>query len=782
MKKILSVVLACSLMMMAACTDTQPETSVSTEGSGEAVSEYTDVAVLSTSDMHGKCWETDVLSGSSMPHNMLRVASVAKALREEYGEENVILIDNGDSFQGSMISQLPLLDSASGDSVEDVPMAVCLKEIGYDAFVLGNHEFNYPWALMSGIYNDLEDNGVSVLAANVYYDGSTDGHQAGENVLTPYLIKTVVVNGHEHKIGILGLENTDITRWDVEANYPGMIFAHPDNDGYQISYEVNRYIPQMKAEGCEFIIVSYHAALGNDSDELEFGVNSENQGLRLLESTGDIDLLILGHDHSSGYSNDLFPDKDGNDVLVVNAGGKDATNTVFRFSENAEGGLAYEIVSSENVDLTGYTADPELQELIRPYADSAETYVNEPIGNATGPWDELPASFIRQTNTVDVVLKSMIFGATQSVSELYDSPADLAASGIEIDHLDVDMAVMSSAVSYDHFITPGELSLKETYSIQSFVNYVGVFALKGSQIKEIMEYNATNHLTSRILDGTPYFYNFGNHNNYVLFGGVNFRYDMSAPEGSRVLIDSFANGRPFEEDNVYLVAITNFLMGNNGSGLSDYTSEDTIFMQTEEGDSNIQDYIAAFIKDECEKNGSLTPDCIDWSWSVEYLAEPVTETYDGPIAATYSQGIEDGHSYVIYNEASRMILSDTIDGNDCEGVYCEAVGNCLTGELPQNAMVLTVHCTPDGFYEFRDQQGRYLCCSSAGGGLSLSDGSGTEDLRKWSTMEVEGGNIIICVGSASDITRGQALQYYDNHFMTYKVMRNGAFIYNFYEI
>ncbi|MCR5060611.1 MAG: hypothetical protein K6A80_06220 [Saccharofermentans sp.] len=174
---------------------------------------------------------------------------------------------------------------------------------------------------MSGIYNDLEDNGVSVLAANVYYDGSTDGHQAGENILTPYLIKTVVVNGHEHRIGILGLENTDISRWDVAANYPGMVFAYPDNDGYQISYEANRYIPQMKAEGCEFIIVSYHAALGNDSDELEFGVNSENQGLRLLESTGDIDLLILGHDHSSGYSNDLFPDKDGNDVLVVNAGG-----------------------------------------------------------------------------------------------------------------------------------------------------------------------------------------------------------------------------------------------------------------------------------------------------------------------------------------------------------------------------------------------------------------------------------------------------------------------------
>ncbi len=62
---------------------------------------FTDVVLLSTTDMHGKCWETNVLSGNEEKNNMLRVSRAAADLREEYGAENVILVDNGDTFQGT---------------------------------------------------------------------------------------------------------------------------------------------------------------------------------------------------------------------------------------------------------------------------------------------------------------------------------------------------------------------------------------------------------------------------------------------------------------------------------------------------------------------------------------------------------------------------------------------------------------------------------------------------------------------------------------------------------
>ena len=112
--------------------------------------------------------------------------------------------------------------------------------------VLGNHEFNFPWDIMSGVYDDLRSGDVDVLGANVYYDGSDGTHSAGENAFGTYIVRDVVVNGHSHKVGILGLENSDISRWDLPVNYPGMVFAHPDNPDFDLAQEANRYIERCR--------------------------------------------------------------------------------------------------------------------------------------------------------------------------------------------------------------------------------------------------------------------------------------------------------------------------------------------------------------------------------------------------------------------------------------------------------------------------------------------------------------------------------------------------------
>ena len=68
---------------------------------------------------------------------------------------------------------------------------LCLKEIGYDALVLGNHEFNFDWNTMRGTYSWLKEGGVAVLAANAVWDGTDGAHTAGENVFTPYIVRTI---------------------------------------------------------------------------------------------------------------------------------------------------------------------------------------------------------------------------------------------------------------------------------------------------------------------------------------------------------------------------------------------------------------------------------------------------------------------------------------------------------------------------------------------------------------------------------------------------------------
>ena len=69
----------------------------------------TELVVLSTTDMHGKCWETNLLTGGKVTQNMLRVSTAVQQIREAYGRGQVILIDNGDLFQGTPISEEHLL-------------------------------------------------------------------------------------------------------------------------------------------------------------------------------------------------------------------------------------------------------------------------------------------------------------------------------------------------------------------------------------------------------------------------------------------------------------------------------------------------------------------------------------------------------------------------------------------------------------------------------------------------------------------------------------------------
>ena len=272
---------------------------------------YTDVAVLSTTDMHGKGWDINLLTDQPEKNSMLGVATAAAKTREEFGEDNVILIDNGDLYQGTPFSQLSLTEYTGKEGSSVPSMSVCLEKAGYDAFIPGNHEFDYCWDIMSNVYKDLEENGIPVVTCNVCYDGSDGTHEKGDTVFTPYITKTIKVNGNEHKIGILGIGNTDITRWTDSANYPGMTFAHPDNQKLSAADEASMYIPEMKKEGCEFIIVSYHGGMGDSEGELEPLVNTNNQGERLAAGAEGIDLLITGHDHFSGYSNTAVTGPDG---------------------------------------------------------------------------------------------------------------------------------------------------------------------------------------------------------------------------------------------------------------------------------------------------------------------------------------------------------------------------------------------------------------------------------------------------------------------------------------
>ena len=347
-----------------------------------SATELGEFTVLSTTDMHGRCWDTNLLTGGSVSNSMLNVATAVAKIRSE--KSNVILIDNGDTYQGTPVSSYQLSRQAAGLTEDPNPMALSMAEIGYDVSVLGNHEFNYAWSTMEDVRSYLESQDVSTVTANLYYDGTDGVHAKGDNVFTPYVMQTVTAGGKDYKIAVIGFENTDCPRWDVADNYPGIVFTHPDNTYGSMAWEAERYIALAKADGADAIIVAYHSGLGTSvkPEEIQFGVNSENQILSMIANTEGIDLVIAGHDHSTGYSGTKYADKNGKEVPVVNGGGTNLTCTTFSITDSG-----IELKERKDLALSSYSADAALKAKIQPYAEAADAYVSQTVGSLTGTWN-----------------------------------------------------------------------------------------------------------------------------------------------------------------------------------------------------------------------------------------------------------------------------------------------------------------------------------------------------------------------------------------------------------
>ena len=743
-----------------------------------AGAESTEFVVLTTTDMHGKCWEENLLTKAPVTQNMLRVSTAAEEFRQDYGQENVLLIDNGDLFQGTPVSEMHLRETEKPEG-EAEAMALCLREIGYDALNLGNHEFNYPWETMSGIYAWLRDSGVAVLGANVYYDGSDGVHAAGENALDTYLIREVTVGGNVHRIGLLGLENSDISRWDLPAHYPGLVFTHPDHPDYDLGAEAFRYIAEMKAEGCEMILVTYHGGLGSAGGPLAFGVNTDNQGLRILRGTDSLDLLILGHDHSAAYSNTYETDGAGREVLLVNGGSQSMTKTVFLLKEDPEGKLVCQVVSSENLDLSRYEPDRELETMIRPYADLANRKLDEPIGYLSGAWDASANFCKEQTDTMDLVNAALMSVGTRRMEEKY------GAAGLEalkeatgLDHLEVDAAI-STDVTDGYVAEGGPVSIRELYRLYRFSNSFLVIPMYGRDLKAVMEENAATRLRARVLNGKVHYLIANDYFTHLIFGGINFTYDLSRPEGDRVAIRDFANGRPYDPDALYLVGVNNYILGNEFCGLRSFSAEEALWSQGEdEAGGAIQSILGEYITLESESHGSVTPETFTWNWSFAWSGSPEDGKHPGETAAaTWAETPQDGRRYVLYHEAQGCVMTEERAGNGFAPAGVRADGNDLVEKLPEDALIFTVHREDEDTVLLTDQKGRYLTCG-AQGGLRLTREASKDNLSLWRLVPLEGGWGVLSMGAENL----QALEYYSGVIATYRMDSTDAHLFNFYEL
>jgi 2',3'-cyclic-nucleotide 2'-phosphodiesterase/3'-nucleotidase len=229
------------------------------------------ISILHTTDLHGHILPTFDYDGKPDRGGLARCATQIRRWRHE--NPNSILIDVGDVYQGTDVSL-----QSKGALMIDL-----LNHLEYDAWVVGNHEFDWG---MECFEHALQRSNMPVLAANVLMEGRLPGEFPEANHpfarIQPFILKEVA----GIKIAIIGVTTPGMPFWLWPELTRGLDFRHPVEP-------VRRAIVAAKRGGADAIVLSGHMGLKTRSDGDDFA----NTVMALTSEFPEIVVFIAGHTH-----------------------------------------------------------------------------------------------------------------------------------------------------------------------------------------------------------------------------------------------------------------------------------------------------------------------------------------------------------------------------------------------------------------------------------------------------------------------------------------------------
>ncbi len=252
----------------------EPGTTLPTPPEDNEPDDFSPINVIMINDNHGVLDEED---GG--------IDKIATGINYYASLGNIVKIANGDMFQGTYISS----------TLRGLPMLDVLNELDFDAFVIGNHEFDWGLDEIQKYKDGDLSNGEAefpFLGANIY------DTRTGERVewMDPY---TVVEFG-EIKIGIIGIIG-DVETSILSIHVEDYDFVDPRNIVKDLAKELRT------VEECDVVIVAVHG----DDDSL-------NTAMARYTGDSKIDAIFTAHTH---IPTDEEITRGGPSVCVLQNGG-----------------------------------------------------------------------------------------------------------------------------------------------------------------------------------------------------------------------------------------------------------------------------------------------------------------------------------------------------------------------------------------------------------------------------------------------------------------------------
>ena len=586
MKKFLTLSLLMSAMFGMSCS--------------AALAKVYQFEVLSTTDMHGRATAKDASTQKPVPNSMLKVATVVKQERDKFGKDKIILIDNGDLLQGTLVSQFALTQKTEKEN----PMLTAIKYMKYDAWVMGNHEFNYTTNQRNPQLDYANNAGIATLGANIVLkeDGVNERGVAakkGQPFYQPYIIKTINFDKNKKvRVAVIGFGNANNENWDRACNYPNEQFRSLDNPEGLLENEINKWVEKIKKDDlADVIIVSAHSGKSNDTNTIVEGFSMESQIISGVQGSKDVDLYIYGHDHQQNI--EKIKNKDGKEVYIVNGGGTAVTKSVFTIDFDRKNKIKKCDVSSTPANLADYKNDKKLEQAVNPWYKETIAWAEKPLGKFTGGWNKVASEtknktnedlLVKQTEVANLIHKVQIWatwqdpnqkGATVSVS----SPCLQLNSDQKIEFTPQDGDTVSI------------LNLSLLYRFSN--NLICMVDMTPEQLYAWMNKIANNLMIDE--NGNPKLRPDASLHGTDTFFGVDYTFDLTKPEGQRV-VKATINGQDLKtmKEPIRVVMNSFRIAGSHGfKETTGLTEDNAIWLSSPNDKDNvlsIQDEMALYLK------------------------------------------------------------------------------------------------------------------------------------------------------------------------------------------
>ncbi|KFM56516.1 Protein 5NUC, partial [Stegodyphus mimosarum] len=411
------------------------------------------ITILHTNDVHShfvqfnehgnRC--TEKLAKENQCYGgFARQVSKAKEIKSK--EQNVLYLNGGDFFQGTVWYTLHRWHI----------VADMVNQLMIDAMSLGNHEFDDS---LKGLFPYLKNLKPTVVVCNI---NSTKVPEFGELVKP----STVVEVGGE-KIGIIGYLTP-------ETKFLSSVGDLEFEDEVEcIKREAERLT---KEEGLTKIIAVGHSGFAVDQN--------------IAKNVPEVDVVVGGHTNTFLYTGDppsvevpqgtypvVVEREDGSRALVVQdfAFGKYLGYLQVLFDDEGK------VVdwSGNPILLDASTPeDPETLELLQPYAEDVKRRSRQTVGqtNVLLRGERLICR-MRECNLGN-------FLADASLSNFIEKPTEEGWNFVAV-------ALWNSGgirASIDERINEGNITLEDILAVAPFGNTMDVVALKGKHLRDVLEY------------------------------------------------------------------------------------------------------------------------------------------------------------------------------------------------------------------------------------------------------------------------------------------------------